>query len=51
MRAGQYIHRDVIEIIQDYIVHAKSMKNIQVEVKEYLPSQPLIHPHLSLMPK
>ena len=30
---SKYIHQDVIEIIQDYIVHAKSMKNIQVEVK------------------
>jgi MFS superfamily sulfate permease-like transporter len=30
---SKYIHQDVIEIIQDYIVHAKTMKNIQVEVK------------------
>ncbi len=29
---SKFIHRDVIEIIQDYIVHAKTMKNIQVEV-------------------
>jgi SulP family sulfate permease len=30
---SKYIHQDVIEIIQDYIVHAKTMKNIHVEVK------------------
>ena len=30
---SKYIHQDVIEIIQDYTVHAKTMKNIQVEVK------------------
>ena len=29
---SKFIHRDVIEIIQDYTVHAKTMKNIQVEV-------------------
>jgi len=29
---SKFIHRDVIEIIQDYIIHAKTMKNIQVEV-------------------
>lgn len=30
---SKHIHQDVIEIIQDYTVHAKTMKNIQVEVK------------------
>ncbi len=29
---SKFIHQDVIEIIQDYTVHAKTMKNIQVEV-------------------
>lgn len=29
----KYIHRDVVEIIEDYQVHAKTMKNIDVEVK------------------
>lgn len=30
---SKFIHQDVIEIIQDYTVHARTMKNIQVEVK------------------
>lgn len=30
---SKFIHQDVIEIIQDYIVHAKTMKNIVVEIK------------------
>ncbi len=30
---SKFIHQDVIEIIQDYEVHAKTMKNIAVEVK------------------
>lgn len=30
---SKHIHRDVIEIIQDYLVHARTMKNIDVEVK------------------
>lgn len=30
---SKVIHQDVIEIIQDYTVHAKTKKNIQVEVK------------------
>ena len=30
---SKFIHQDVIEIIQDYVVHAKTMKNIEVEVK------------------
>ncbi len=30
---SKHIHRDVIEIIQDYLVHARTMKNIEVEVK------------------
>ena len=30
---SKYIHQDVIEIIQDYTIRAKTMKNIQIEVK------------------
>lgn len=30
---SKYIHQDVIEIIQDYMIHARTMKNIDVEVK------------------
>jgi len=30
---SKFIHQDVIEIIQNYVVHAKTMKNIEVEVK------------------
>ncbi len=30
---SKFIHQDVIEIIQDYIIHAKTMKNIAVELK------------------
>lgn len=30
---SKFIHQDVIEIIQDYEIHAKTMKNIAVEVK------------------
>jgi SulP family sulfate permease len=30
---SKFIHQDVIEIIQDYIVHARTMKNITVEIK------------------
>ncbi|HSF89501.1 MAG TPA: SulP family inorganic anion transporter [Saprospiraceae bacterium] len=37
---SKYIHQDVIEIIQDYMVHAKTMKNIQVEVKGIPAVQP-----------
>ncbi|HEY3385531.1 MAG TPA: SulP family inorganic anion transporter [Saprospiraceae bacterium] len=36
---SKYIHQDVIEIIQDYVVHAKTMKNIHVEVKGISPGQ------------
>ncbi len=32
MSACKYIHQDVIEIVEDYLVHAKTMKNIEVEV-------------------
>ncbi len=30
---SKHIHQDVIEIIQDYAEHAKTMKNISVEIK------------------
>ena len=30
---SKYVHQDVIEIIQDYLVHARTMKNISVEIK------------------
>jgi SulP family sulfate permease len=36
---SKFIHRDVIEIIQDYQVHAQSMKNITVEVKGLTPNK------------
>lgn len=30
---SKYIHPDVIEVIEDYIVHSRTMKNIRVEVR------------------
>ncbi len=36
---SKFIHQDVIEIIQNYQVHASTMKNIVVEVKGLLPNK------------
>lgn len=30
---SKFVHQDVIEIIQDYTIHARTMKNIDVEIK------------------
>lgn len=31
---SKYIHQDVIEVIEDYLVHAQTLKNIRVELRE-----------------
>jgi SulP family sulfate permease len=30
---SKYIHRDVLEVIEDYLVHARTLKNIRVELR------------------
>ena len=36
---SKYIHRDVVEIIEDYQIHANAVKNIAVEVKGLTPEK------------
>ncbi len=31
---SKYIHRDVVEVIEDYLVHARTLKNIRVELRD-----------------